>query len=183
MSLYARIDAGQVAAYPFNGTDLRIANPGTSFPAQLSDATLAEWGVLPVTPTPAPAYQRTTQKRQELTPTLVNGVWTQQWSVVPLTAAEQAAAVETLMREVTEATQTRLDEFAQTRYYDGILSASTYANSTNPTFAAEGQYCVEARDATWAKLYEVMAEVEAGTRPMPSGYADIEPLLPVLAWP
>ena len=34
-----------------------------------------------------------------------------------------------------------------------------------------------------AKLYEMMAEVEAGTRPMPEGYVDIEPELPLLEWP
>ncbi len=52
-----------------------------------------------------------------------------------------------------------------------------------PKFRVEGQYGVEARDATWAKLYQILAEVEAGTRPIPSDYADIEPELPVLAWP
>lgn len=54
------------------------------------------------------------------------------------------------------------------------------ATSTNAKFQAECQYGVEARDATWAKLYEIMAEVEAGTRQMPSGFADIEPELPLL---
>lgn len=80
-------------------------------------------------------------------------------------------------------TQVRLDAFARTRGYDGVLSLCTYATSTVPKFAAEGQYGVEARDATWAKLYEILAEVEAGTRPMPEGYPDIEPELPELAWP
>lgn len=90
---------------------------------------------------------------------------------------------EELQAEIVAATQKRLDDFARTRGYDNILSACTYATSTVPKFAAEGQYCVNARDATWAKLYEILAEVEAGTRPMPSGYADIEPLLPALEWP
>lgn len=88
-----------------------------------------------------------------------------------------------IMAEVVERTQQRLDAFAQTRFYDGILSACTYATSPTPRFQADGQYCVEARDATWAKLYEMLAEVEAGTRPMPTGYADIEGELPVLVWP
>ena len=90
---------------------------------------------------------------------------------------------EELKSEIVAATQQRLDDFARTRGYDGILSACTYATSTVPKFQAEGQYCVNARDATWAKLYQILAEVEAGTRPMPSGYADIEPELPVLEWP
>lgn len=71
----------------------------------------------------------------------------------------------------------------KTRNYDGILSLATYATSTNATFQAEGQYGVTARDATWAQLYTIMGEVEAGTRPMPAGYQDIEPELPVLEWP
>lgn len=90
---------------------------------------------------------------------------------------------EQLQAEIVAATQARLDAFAKTRNYDGILSAATYATSTVTKFAAEGQYAVEARDATWAKLYEMLAEVQAGTRPVPSGYADVEPELPVLAWP
>ena len=84
---------------------------------------------------------------------------------------------------VVQATQARLDDFARTRNYDGILSACTYATSSVPKFAAEGQYAVNARDMTWATLYTIMGEVQAGTRPMPTGFADIEADLPVLAWP
>lgn len=88
-----------------------------------------------------------------------------------------------LQDAVVAATQRRLDDFARSRGYDNILSASTYATSAVPKFAAEGQVCVNARDATWATLYTVLGEVLAGTRPMPSGYADIAPLLPALEWP
>jgi hypothetical protein len=90
---------------------------------------------------------------------------------------------EEVQAEIVAATQTRLDDFARTRGYDSCLSCCTYATSPTPRFAAEGQYCVAARDATWARLYEMLDEVLAGTRPMPSGYADIEAELPVLAWP
>jgi len=90
---------------------------------------------------------------------------------------------EELQAEIVQATQQRLDDFARTRNYDGILSLCTYATSTVPKFQAEGQYGVTARDATWAALYQILAEVEAGARPVPSGYADIEPDLPALAWP
>ena len=50
-------------------------------------------------------------------------------------------------------------------------------------FQTEGQYAVTARDATWEKLYEILAEVEAGTRPIPTSFSDIESELPVLIWP
>lgn len=89
----------------------------------------------------------------------------------------------TLRDQIIFSTQARLDTFSQTRNYDGILSACTYATSAVPKFQAEGQYCVQARDSTWAALYSILAEVEAGTRPIPAGFADVEADLPALAWP
>ena len=89
---------------------------------------------------------------------------------------------EKIIAQYTAAVQKHLDDFARTRGYDGILSACTYATSTNPRFAAEGQYAVEARDATWTKFYEVLAAVEAGSRPMPT-MEELIAELPVLEWP
>lgn len=80
-------------------------------------------------------------------------------------------------------TQARLDAFAQTRNYDGILSACTYATSTVPKFQIEGQYSVDARDQTWAALYALMADVQAGTTPAPTSWAEVEAILPTLSWP
>ncbi|UOA08314.1 hypothetical protein [Methylobacter sp. S3L5C] len=87
-----------------------------------------------------------------------------------------------IVKVITEATQKRLDDFAKTRNYDSILSACTYATSTVAQFAAEGQYCTGVRDTTWATLYQILADVEAGNRPVPTSYADIESELPNLAW-
>lgn len=94
-----------------------------------------------------------------------------------------AKTPEEVQADVIEKTQKRMDDFAATRNYNGILSLCTYATSTNAKFAAEGQYGVELRDATWAKCYEILGEVEAGTRPLPSGYEEIAPELPVPSWP
>jgi hypothetical protein len=90
---------------------------------------------------------------------------------------------EEIQEEIVKSTQQRLDSFAQTRNYDGILSACTYATSTVEKFQIEGQYCVEARDLTWSKLYEILAEVESGIRSMPTSYSDIKNELPILQWP
>lgn len=97
----------------------------------------------------------------------------------PLTPEQSQA----LYDSIVASTQARLDDFAKTRSYDGILSATTYANSPTQKFQIEGQYCLTQRDATWAKLIQMLAEVNAGTRPVPSGYADVEPELPPLVWP
>lgn len=86
-----------------------------------------------------------------------------------------------IQTEIVTATQERLDTWARTRGYDGILSACTYAASSVPKFAAEGQAAVVARDATWAALYTLMGAVMAGTAPMPAGFAAVT--LPALEWP
>ena len=95
------------------------------------------------------------------------------------TPEEQQAA---LLSSFTTAIQAHLDTFARTRNYDGIMSAATYATSTVPKFKAEGQYAVEARDATWNKGYEIMGAVMAGERPMPT-WEEILTELPALTWP
>lgn len=164
-------------------SEIRAAFPNVSFPSVITDGDLLAVNVLPVTTVPEPEHNPTTHKAVETAPKLVEGQWVQQWTVEQLTPQEQQARAMRIKQEIVEATQARLDNFARTRNYDNILSACTYATSTVPEFAAEGQYCVNARDNTWATLYTVLAEVEAGTRPMPSGYADIEPLLPPLEWP
>lgn len=97
-------------------------------------------------------------------------------------AAETEAKNAKLQKDIIDDTQLRLDTFARTRNYDGILSACTYATDPSPIFSAEGQRCVELRSSTWATLYDILAEVQAGTRPIPSGFADVEPDLPVLTW-
>ena len=88
-----------------------------------------------------------------------------------------------IQQEIIKAVQLRLDTFAQSRNYDSILSASTYATSAILKFQTEGQAAVNARDSTWATLYTILAEVQTNERPMPAGYADIEPDLPQLTWP
>ena len=90
---------------------------------------------------------------------------------------------EEIIKSIVNATQLRLDGFAQTRNYDSILSACSYATSKTVKFQVEGQYCVEIREATWNKLYEILAEVKSGIRVAPISFTDIEAELPALAWP
>lgn len=96
---------------------------------------------------------------------------------VPVRTQEQIVAA------ITADIQQRLDAFARTRNYDGILSACTYAISSNPKFAIEGQHCVFLRDATWETAYQLLEEVQTGQRPVPQSIADIADALPALSWP
>lgn len=183
--MHALIENGQVAKYPFTQADLQAKYPGASIPAQWSAEFMAAEGIVTVVAVGQPSYNKLTHKAVDALPAYnaARSRWEQGFALEPLSAEEAAAAAQQLQDDIVAQTQARLDAFAGTRNYDGILSACTYATSTNPKFQAEGQYCVEARDATWARLYELLAEVEAGTRPVPSGYEDVGPELPVLAWP
>lgn len=97
------------------------------------------------------------------------------------TVEEQTAE---LQARYTQVIQFALDAFAQTRGYDHINSACTYANSTDPQFRLEGEYCVALRDTTWRAGYALLDEVKAGTRPVPTE-EELLTMLPVgsAKWP
>lgn len=169
--------------YPVSHDQVRRENPDVSFPAYFESAEGYDW----VTPVVPPPMNPDTQYREEGAPIRANGGWQQTWVLKNFDAAQVVQRLTVKRNKLIDAfsvkTQQRLDTFARSRNYENILSACTYANSTVPKFKAEGQYCVGARDATWAKLYEIFAEVDAGTRPAPAKFEDVEKELPVLAWP
>ena len=128
--------------------------------------------------------------------------WTELWGQVDAYAKEHPEAVEPEPKSVYELNpsepqtpqeiietytlhiQNALDAFAQTKHYDGIMSACSYSDSTDATFAAEARYCIHLRDTTWRQAYNIMDEVLAGTRPLMT----IEELISELpvgnaAWP
>lgn len=100
----------------------------------------------------------------------------------PVLADPPPPTPEQIIASMTAAVQAHMDTRARERNYDGILSLCTYAASVNPKFAAEGQAGVEWRDAVWAKCYEVLADVQAGTRPTPNAEQLIAEL-PGFTWP
>ncbi len=70
---------------------------------------------------------------------------------------------------LTAAVQWHLDSVAMAWGYDGIWSAVTYADEPAvPQFAAEGAALRAWRSNVWAACYEVLAEVQAETRPVPT---------------
>lgn len=171
------------STYPYTLGQLYADNPNTSFPATMPDERLADWGIYPVTAATPPAYDIPTQKLVEETPVNVGGIWTQVWVVAPMSADELEAKRQQIKAEITDAVQARLDAFAQTRGYDNIVSACSYATSQHSKYGPEGRYCVAAREQTWDALFAIESDVIAGNRPMPASYEDIKAELPALVWP
>jgi hypothetical protein len=77
------------------------------------------------------------------------------------------------------AVQARLDAFARTRGYDGIVAACTYATSKVGAYKAEGRHCAQLRDATWQAFYALVNGAGAETPAL----EDILAALPPLEWP
>ena len=100
----------------------------------------------------------------------------------PSIEEQQRRSFESMRSAAIMAIQRYLDTTAQTRGYDGILSLCSYANSTDPVFAAEANAGVVLRDSCWRKGYLIMAEVAGGTRPMPT-ITQVLAEMPGIVWP
>lgn len=71
--------------------EIRSAFPNVSMPDSLTDSVLSAIGLEPIAATPKPAGY----VAEEIQPTLVAGVWTQQWTVrVPTETETEAKAAE-----------------------------------------------------------------------------------------
>lgn len=99
--------------------------------------------------------------------------------------AEYVAPVETpeqVQQRMVAAVQRHLDATARARNYDGILSLASYATSTHPPFAAEGRAGADWRDSVWGYCYQILADVQAGRRTIPTEDQLIAEL-PIMVWP
>lgn len=80
-----------IVTYPYSIGLLRRDNPNVSFPAAPSNDVLAEWYVYPVTGVDAPTPDPINENVVENYPDLIDGVWVQNWSLVPATPEEVVA--------------------------------------------------------------------------------------------
>lgn len=88
----------------------------------------------------------------------------------------------TLQQRVIAGVQKRLDDFALSRGYDDIKSAVDYAGDEDAEFDKEGTYCKRMRSRHWRTCYQILGEVEAGVRSMPT-FEDVMAQMPLLEWP
>ena len=69
---------------------------------------------------------------------------------------------------LTNAVQRFLDEKAQELNYDNCLSVCSYIDTGVEKFDAEGKAFRAWRSQVWAKGYEILAQVQAGERGIPT---------------
>lgn len=180
--MYAFIQDGQCVAYPYTVLDYQLTHPNVSVPLTATTAQLEELGIYPVKPVTPPVVT-VFQMLTDGTPILTDGIWTQNWVISAATPIQVQSNKESMIASCEQDNQSRMDAFAQTRGYDSMLSACTYATSATEPYKTEGQYCVTARDASWSDFYAYFAACEAGSQPWPTSFSDVVPFLPVLEWP
>ena len=90
--------------------------------------------------------------------------------------------IEEIKANLLSAVDNYLNTKVQQRGYDNILSACTYAFDTaDTTFAEEGKKCLSWRSLVYRKCYDILAEVNAGTREIPTE-EELLAELPELEW-
>lgn len=90
-----------------------------------------------------------------------------------------AQSPETIQAILVSAVQAKLDQDAKALGYDSIFTAITYVGDSNPKFAAEGLAFKNWRSAVWTYCYQALADVQAGTRTVPTA-EELVAELPVL---
>lgn len=101
--MYVKVENNVAVVYPYSLTSLPTDYPQTSFPADIENIDLAEYGVYPVVPQDIPPYNPATQIVEQGMPQNVDGEWMQKWIVVDLTP-EEIAQREEMQRQTNKAT-------------------------------------------------------------------------------
>lgn len=108
--------------YPLSLRDLRERHPQVSFPRQLTEELVKEFGFAVVTPTPRPAGEVVT----ESLPEYVDGNWVQRWDVRPFSTEE-------LQQQLEHQRQTRVDQVQQV-YRQTLEQGAEYALDPDTVF-------------------------------------------------
>jgi hypothetical protein len=97
MTNYIKLTNGTPAQYSI--ARLRADHPDTSYPAEISEAVLAEHGVYVLHPRAQPGFEAATQRVIATAPAIdpATGQWTEVWSIVALTEDEQRTRRATLV--------------------------------------------------------------------------------------
>lgn len=74
---------GESPVYPYTLNDLKRANPGVSFPRDMSNFDATPWHCYPVQPTEPPTAPGKIAERAD--PEQIDGVWYERWTLVDYT--------------------------------------------------------------------------------------------------
>lgn len=91
-----------------------------------------------------------------------------QFKIVAIPEPSKEEMQRQVQAQLTNAVQLVLDSKAQELNYDSCLSVCSYIDTGVPKFDAEGRAFRAWRSQVWAKGYEILAQVQAGQRAIPT---------------
>lgn len=97
-------------------------------------------------------------------------------------AAQAVAAAQMMQAAILQGMTTLFDTTAQTKNYDNRITCALRAGYAGP-FQAEGIAFANWMDAQNVKGYTLLAQVQAGTMPMPATLEEALALLDPMVWP
>lgn len=123
--MHVLTENGTAKKYPYSMGELRRDHPNVSFPQEISDALLADYGVYTVVSTEKPVVDHT-KRVSESFPAFIDGAWQQAWVVTDLTAEEIAAATEKQWAAVRKERNARLAACDWTQLSDAPVDAAVW---------------------------------------------------------
>jgi hypothetical protein len=117
--MYVKLTNGTPGRYTLR--QLRKDNPNTSFPAEMPDSLLADWGVYPYVREEPPTYDPATQTYDELPMVETGGVYSEVYVVRNKTQAELDASVALAAERDAARVQRIKDEFDDQRSVNKVL--------------------------------------------------------------
>ena len=124
---YAFVSDGSITKYPAGLLDIRKAHPQTSFPKNLEGVDLSSFGVVTVADADQPSFNINTQTITEGAPALVDGTWTQTWSISDLSEEQLAANTASVAASVRAERNRRLASSDWTQLADATANATTWS--------------------------------------------------------
>tara|TARA_R100001509_G_scaffold101269_1_gene59257 strand:- start:2586 stop:3062 length:477 start_codon:yes stop_codon:yes gene_type:complete len=122
--MYVKIVDGAVDTFPYSVGMLRTENPNTSFPYDMDDEFLEQFGVYRVVVPPPPNVENlylSAQSKEE--PELIDGVWTLGWETFEVTQEAIDMETETLNEQMRHFRNAKLLESDWTQVSDSALSS------------------------------------------------------------
>lgn len=124
---FAFVTNDTITDYPVGESNIRRRFPETSFPKPLEGTDLSNYGVVTVVATEQPAINTETQRIEEGTPVLADGVWKQTWNVIDFNAAELQEIADQKAGSIRSERNQKLKSTDWTQVADSPVSSADWA--------------------------------------------------------
>ena len=192
--MYAKIENGLPVEWPVREFQIRNS-VSASLPVTLKPEDVAEYGFEPYAESDKPVFNELVEKVEERVPAKQGSTWVQSWEIIQLydqakreqvladdAAKKEAEAQQALIDQYNAALDKHLDTTAQSKRYTDRFTCAIRAGFQGP-YQPEGLAFGQWMDTCNQLAYQMLAEIEAGTRPMFASTDEFIAALPTMVWP